>query len=422
MPAYTSEMYYEDLMKVTENQSDQGLASHLVNNSYETIKWMHSNKIDFDLIYDNQSFVKDDVSHFWGGLPVKTRNKGVGLIEQLNNRAQELGIDIWYRSPASKINMNDGKISSIDVDYNGEKLTVYTKSVILACGSFEANKKLRSKELGEIWEEAIVRGTEFNTGDGLTMAFEVGAQPFGEWDGCHSIGTDANAPTVGDFNKPGDIFKKHSYPLGILINKGGHRFVDEGADFRNYTYAKYGREILKQPGHIAYQIFDSQVRPLLRAEYDRKEASLFQANSLEELSSQLDVNRNQFIDTINEYNNAVQDGEYTPSEKDNKATKGITPPKSNWALKIAKGPFYAFPVTCGITFCFGGLRANRNAEVLDINGEPIEGLYAAGEMIGGIFYKNYPGGSGLMSGAVFGRTAGSTAGKYINRQQVDTQV
>jgi len=94
MPSYTEEQYYIDLMKATENKSEEELAKHLVSNSYDTIKWMHENKVDFDLIYDNQSFVKDGINYFWGGLPVKTSNKGVGLINQLNSRAEELGIDV----------------------------------------------------------------------------------------------------------------------------------------------------------------------------------------------------------------------------------------------------------------------------------------------------------------------------------------
>jgi len=413
MPPYPIDKYHNDLMEATGGKSKPELAEHLVSQSYETIKWMYKNKVDFDLIYDNQSFKKDGVYHFWGGLPVKTRGRGVGLIEQLNKRAEELDIEVWYESPAVQINKDSNEVSSIVVNTYGENVTVQTNSVILACGSFEANKKLRTEKLGENWANTVARGTEYNTGDGLSMAFEVGAQPYGEWSGAHAIGTDANAPSVGDFTKPGDIFKKHSYPLGIMINKDGHRFVDEGADFRNYTYAKYGREILNQPDQIAYQIYDKQVRPMLRDEYDRKEATCYKADTIEELAAQLDVNKKQFVRTIEQYNNAVQDAPYEPSEKDGKGTEGIPLPKSNWALMIEKSPFYAFPVTCGITFCFGGLKANKYGEVLDKNDKPIHGLYAAGEMIGGIFYENYPGGSGLMSGAVFGKTAGTSAGKYV---------
>lgn len=413
IPPYSEQQYYDDLMRVTKGKSDPGLANQLVTRSYETIAWMRDHGVTFELSYANQSFENDGKYHFWGNLPVKTHNKGIGLIQQLNVSAEQLGIDIWYESRAIKLDTENNRVTGIIVQQGQEKVTIKTKSVVLASGGFEANQAMRSKYIGAEWQAAIVRGTEYNTGDGLQIALEAGAQKNGDWSGCHSIGTDANAPKVGDFTKPGDIFKKHSYPLGIMLNKDGERFVDEGAEFRNYTYAKYGREILMQPDHIAYQIYDDQVRPMLRKEYNLEEATYYQGDSLEKLADLIPVNKTQFLKTISEYNASVQDGMYNPTEKDGKGTSGITPPKSNWALRIEKGPFYAFPVTCGITFSFGGLHVNPKGEVLNKEGEPIDGLFAAGEMVGGIFYENYPGGSGLMSGAIFGKLAGASAAGYV---------
>ncbi|WP_053218368.1 FAD-dependent tricarballylate dehydrogenase TcuA [Virgibacillus senegalensis] len=413
MPTYGPEDYYQDLMRVTGGKSSPELAEQLVNRSYQTIRWMKEQGVEFELNYSNQSFEKDGKYQFWGGLPVKTKNIGMGLMAALFARAEEIGIDIFYEARAIELKKEDQRISAVTVETTEKTTEVHTAAVVLACGSFEANKEMRKKYIGEEWEAAIVRGTEYNTGDGLTMALAAGAQPFGEWSGCHAIGTDYQAPRVGDFSKPGDIFKKHSYPLSVMVNQEGYRFVDEGADFRNYTYAKYGKEILKQPGHAAYQIYDQQVRPMLRKEYNLEEATYYKADTLEQLADQLPVNKQQFLQTIEEYNGAVMEGSYNPTIKDKKGTKGITPPKSNWALPIEKGPFYAFPVTCGITFSFGGLKVSPNAEVLDENEQPIPGLFAAGEMVGGIFYGNYPGGSGLMSGAVFGKLSGNTAARYI---------
>ncbi len=413
MPEYTEADYYDDLLRVTDGKSDPELARQLVSKSYETILWMKEQGVSFELNYENQSFEQDGKRHFWGGLPIKTVNKGVGLIKQLFLRAEELGIDIRYEARATELLTENERITGIIIEQNYERQTIQASSVVLACGSFEANKTLRSEYLGEEWNAAIVRGTEFNTGDGIAMALAAGGQKYGEWSGCHSIGTDYNAPRVGDFTKPGDIYKKHSYPYSIMLNREGNRFVDEGADFRNYTYAKYGREILKQPGQIAYQIYDSKVRPMLRKEYDLEEATFYQADTLEELVKLLPVNQHQFIQTILEYNDSVEEGDYNPTEKDGKGTRGIVPAKSNWALRIDEGPFYAFPVTCGITFAFGGVHTDPDGRVLNKENKPIEGLFAAGEMIGGIFYKNYPGGSGLMSGAVFGKLAGASASRYI---------
>lgn len=412
MPEYTQSDFYNDLMRVTEGNSDPVLANQLIAKSYETLSWMNNHGIKFELNYENQSFEQDGRRHFWGGLPIKTEDKGVGLIKRLFDRAEKIGIDIWYDSRAIELVTDNKNITGIKIEQNEKLTTINTSSVILACGSFEANKKMRSEHLGEEWESAIVRGTEYNTGDGITMALAVGAQKYGEWNGCHSIGTDYNAPKFGDFNKPGDIFKKSSFPLGLLINNEGNRFVDEGADFRNYTYAKYGREVLKQPGHSAFQLFDAQVRPMLRKEYNLEEATYYKADSLEELAELMSVDKEQFLKTITEFNAVVQEGDYNPTVKDGKGTVEINPPKTNWALRIDQAPFYAYPVTCGITFAFGGLHVNPEGEVLNQEGRPIAGLFAAGEMVGGIFYKNYPGGSGLMSGAVFGKLAGTSAANY----------
>jgi tricarballylate dehydrogenase len=258
-----------------------------------------------------------------------------------------------------------------------------------------------------------VRGTRFNTGAGIEMALAIGAAPFGNWSGCHAVGWDRNAPEFGDL-AVGDGFQKHSYPLGVLLNARGERFVDEGADFRNYTYAKYGRAILAQPGQFAWQVFDAKVSGLLRDEYRIKRATRVRADTLEELAAKLeDVDPAGALATLRAFNAAVQtDVPFDPNVKDGRGTVGLAVPKSNWANAIDTPPFEAFAVTCGVTFTFGGLKIDRAARVIDADGHVIPGLYAAGERVGGLFYNNYPGGSGLMAGAVFGKIAGESAGAF----------
>lgn len=412
MPDYTKEDYYNDIMRVTQGKSTPHLARQLAYKSFETIQWMNDHGVQFEL-NENQYYEVDGKRKFWGGLPVKTHRKGIGLIESLYKKADSLGVKFQYNTRAIKLDTNNNEISGLIVIQDGVEKLIPAKAVVLACGGFEANKEKRMKYIGKEWEKAIVRGTEYNTGDGLDMAIEAGAQPHGDWSACHAHTTDYSAPKVGDFTKPGDIYKKSSYPLGLIVNIEGKRFVDEGADFRNYTYAKYGKETLRQPDQKAFQLFDEQVRPMLRAEYDLEEATKIVANTIEELAEKINVDPDTLKETIKQYNNAVQEGEYNPAIKDGKGTVGITPPKSNWALRFEKPPFYAYPVTCGITFTFGGIHADENGRVLDKNDAPIPGLFAAGEMIGGIFYHNYPGGSGLMSGAVFGRLSGHTAAEYV---------
>jgi len=240
------------------------------------------------------------------------------------------------------------------------------------------------------------------------MALEIGALPWGHWSGCHSVQWDANAPWHGD-RKVGDNFQKHSYPLGVIVNLRGERFVDEGADFRNYTYVKYGRAVIEQPRRAAFQIFDAKVVHLLREEYRIREVTKAEDVTLEGLAAKLEIDVAGFARTVAAFNAAVEPGTFNPAIKDGKGTRGIAPPKSNWALPLDTPPYVGYAVTTGITFTFGGLRITESAQVVDTEQRPIPGLFAAGELVGGLFYHNYPGGAGLMAGAVFGRIAGRSA-------------
>lgn len=337
---------------------------------------------------------------------------GPGLVASLTDAAKRNGITVAYGARAASLIHDDGGVRGVRVRQNGKTREVAAKSVVLAAGGFQANAEWRTRYLGPGWDLAKVRGTRFNTGDGIRMALEAGAMPTGNWSGCHAVGWDRNASEFGDLDV-GDNFQKHSYPFGIMINANGDRFVDEGADFRNYTYAKYGRVILAQPGQFAWQVFDRKVLYLLRDEYRIKRVTKVSAATLEELVQKLDdVDPARALQTITAYNSAVRkDVPFNPNVKDSRSTVGLPVPKSNWANTIEEPPFEAYAVTCGITFTFGGVRIDPGARVIDTEGQPIPGLFAAGEMVGGIFYFNYPGGTGLMNGAVFGRIAGASAGE-----------
>jgi len=344
----------------------------------------------------------------WGG--------GPGLVEALTKIARKDGVAIAYGAHALSLLADDDGVKGVRVKHNGKTVEVATKSVVLAAGGFQANAEMRTRYLGPLWELAKVRGTRFNTGDGIRMALDIGAMPTGNWSGAHAVGWDRNAPEFGDL-AVGDNFQKHSYPLGIMINANGERFVDEGADFRNYTYAKYGRVILMQPGQFAWQVFDNKVIPMLRDEYRIKKVTKVRADTLEELAPKLDnVDAAKALETIKTYNKAVMtEVPFDPNVKDGRGARGLVIPKSNWANRIDEPPFEAYAVTCGITFTFGGLKIDTGAQVIDTEGAPIPGLFAAGELVGGLFYFNYPGGTGLMNGAVFGRIAGASAGEWATQ-------
>jgi len=409
---YTEEKFFDDMGRVTEYRTDPDLCEVLVTRSKETMWWMQSKGIRFAPIYGRQAFKVDGKFKFWGGLTVESWGGGPGLVEGLTKAAKKNGVTVAYEARAMSLIADDEGVKGVRIRHGGKTADVEAKCVVLAAGGFQANAEWRTRYLGPGWDLAKIRGTRFNTGDGIRMALDIGAMPTGNWSGCHAVGWDRNAPEFGDLTV-GDNFQKHSYPFSIMLNANGERFVDEGADFRNYTYAKYGRVILMQPGQFAWQIFDKKTLHLQRDEYRIKRVTKVRADTLEDLVGKLeDVDAAKALATIKAYNAAVKkDLPFNPNVKDGRGTVGLAIPKSNWANTIDEPPFEAFAVTCGVTFTFGGLKIDTEGRVLDTDAHVIPGLYAAGELVGGLFYFNYPGGTGLMAGAVFGKVAGTTAGR-----------
>lgn len=407
---YTEEQFFDDMGRVTQYRTNPELAEILIKQSFSTALWMRDKGVRFAPIYGRQAFKVDGKFKFWGGLTVETWGGGPGLVQALTERARKDGITIEYGARAISLLQKHGRVCGVVFRKDGTTQNVLARAVVLASGGFEANTEWRTRYLGPGWDLAKVRGSRFNIGDGIRMAIDIGARSAGNWSGCHAVGWERNAPEFGDL-AVGDAFQKHSYPFAIMLNSNGQRFVDEGADFRNYTYAKYGRIILEQPGQFAWQIFDRKTLHLLRDEYRIKQVTKVTANTLEDLVSKLeDVDSEQALKEIRIYNTAVDtSAAFNPNIKDGRRTLGLPINKSNWANTIDEPPFEAYAVTCGITFTFGGLKIDADARVLSIDAAPIPGLYAAGELVGELFYFNYPGGTGLTSGAVFGKIAGANA-------------
>lgn len=411
---YTAEAYLDDLARVTEYRTDPELASTLVEKSLPTLLWMSQKGVRFVPIYGRQAFKVDGRFTFWGGLTVEASGGGMGLVESLTRAADKAGVRIEYGARALGLLQDDaGAVRGVTVRQDGATREERADAVVLASGGFQSSPEMRARYLGPGWDLAKVRGTMYNTGDGLRMALRAGASPAGNWSGCHAVGWDLNAPEFGDL-AVGDHFQKHSYPWGVMVNAHGRRFVDEGADFRNYTYAKYGRVILEQPGQFAWQVFDRKVAHLLRDEYRIRQVTKVSAPTLEKLAEKMDgVDPAGFLAEMAGYNAAVDTSTpFNPNVRDGRGTSGLAVDKTNWANTVDEGPFEAYAVTCGITFTFGGVRiVPESAQVLDTDMRPISGLYAAGELVGGLFYFNYPGGTGLTNGSVFGRIAGASAGR-----------
>ncbi len=417
--SYTSRQFLDDFEKFNGGREITPQQKLLVAESRPTVEWLTSQGIRFEPIYSRQAFERNGRFVFWGGLTLCAHGEGDGLVLAERERFLALGGEIIYDCEATELIANGGRIAGLKVIHEGKHVDYPAAAIVLGCGGFEASPDLREKHFGAGWSQAKVRGTRHNMGAGIAMARAIGAAAGGLYEGCHAVPMDLHMPNYGNPAIPHidrKNYRKISYPFGVMLNARGERFVDEGADFRNYTYAQFGKAIIEQPSRFAWQIFDQQVASLLYEEYWTDDASSVAANSLEQLVERLDgVDLGTALRTLLEFNHAVETtATFDPTVKDGRCTSGLALPKSNWALALEKPPFRAYPVTCGITFTYGGLKTSLNAEVLHDSGNAIPGLFACGELVGDVFFEGYPGGSGLTSGAVFGKRAGESAARFVS--------
>ncbi|KAK7511421.1 FAD binding domain-containing protein [Phyllosticta citriasiana] len=441
LPPYSTAAFHADLMRVTQGRCDPDLARILVSDSWPAVAWLAALGVRFQLSYNRQAYLVDGRHKFWGGLALKTEDGGKGLVQDLLNAAKRHCIEIVYEAALQQLAKDDGTgaiVGSV-VRHESHDVLIKADAVVLAAGGFEANPRMRAQYLGPGWDVALVRGTPYNTGEALEIAMrDAGAKQAGNWSGCHSVAWDAHAPPNGGDRDVTNEFTKSAYPLGLMVNVEGKRFVDEGVDFRNHTYARFGRAILKQPDGVAFQVWDARKSAMLRDEEYRDEiVNKITATSLEELAQKCAEeglsSPDSFVWTVERYNDAVYAHRkshthiaFDPAVKDRLSTQpgALDIPKSNWALPLDKPPFLAVKVGCGITFTFGGLTVDPETAAVISTSEsrPVKGLYAIGEMLGGLYYGNYPGGSALTAGAVWGRRAGKDAARRAAKKSAEARL
>jgi tricarballylate dehydrogenase len=400
-------MVWDEVMDVTDNQSDQNMLEVHVSESLNTVQWLASKGHDW-VPAGGFNMPSDNILLMNGG--------GYGLQQRNFKLLEEGGAAVHYETAATDLIQDQkGNVVGVRALTPAGFATFHARSIVLACGSFEANPEMRARYLGPGWDMVHIRGVPFNTGDGLRMAMNIGAMPHGSWSTCHASPQDVAMPpcTIPISYTTKRSYARYMYPYSIMVNMNGERFIDEGEDLRGRTYAKTGRAILAQPGGVAFQILDAKARRMELYPTNYETATRVKADTLEKLADNLGiVNVENFIKTVREFNGAIQPGEFNPDRHrlDGKHTAGITPRKSNYSMSIEEPPFEGFPVRCGMTFTYGGLRIDpRSGQVQHVAGRPIGGLYAAGEMAGGLWVGNYASGSGMMAGATFGRIAGTGA-------------
>ena len=421
---YTADDYFREYSKVTEGMVDPSLMEMVVERSTDAIRWMvKKQNVKMEL---TSNFVHriDGKLHFLGEVPISAKGAGAGLSDYLFDRVEKMeGIDLLYETGARQLLLDEkGNVCGVKAKSKEGLRDIYARAVCLSCGGFEANPAWRARYLGPTWDLAKVRGGKYNMGDGLKMALDMGAQPYGHWSCCHATFIDADAPQPS-IKEDTDTTAKRLFIFGLIFNVNGERFLDEGEDHMDLTYARFGKTLLTQPDRMGFQLFDSKGYATItqgHVFHDYVHAPYTKASNLGEMAEKLGMNPEKFTKTVEQYNMSIKPGGKTNLYKIANASEdlhaeGIFPAKSSCAFPLDTPPYYAFPVCCGITFTYGGLKVNRQAQVVDINENPISGLYASGEIIGGLFYHNYPGATGQLTGAVFAHIAGKRAAEYSKR-------
>jgi tricarballylate dehydrogenase len=393
---YTEEEMIDDLMRISRGRANRELIETLVRKAAETVEWLTELGIEWEPGYPHTAGYRRSPKAGGQGLvdTLFRRFDGRDGVTSYDTGAIELIVDAERTVTGVRCSSPDGLV---DLIARG--------GVVLACGGFQANVQMRVAHLGRFADSLILRGSRHNTGEGIRMALDIGAQAAGQWGDFHSAVIDARSPVVEC-----GVTALYNFQMGIIVDGQGRRFLDEGEDFRDHTYVKFGKAIIEQADGRAFCIFDQQM--FQREEFARAWRPVgpaIEAQSLGQLAMELSIPGDQLAETVEAYNQAVQPGEFDLDKLDGKGTQGLTPPKSNWAMTLTEPPFVAIPVTGGITFTFGGLKVDTTARVIDVAGRPIAGLYAAGEPMGEIFYYNYPGASSVIRGAVYGRISGQDA-------------
>jgi tricarballylate dehydrogenase len=391
---YTENEFWEDLLRVTGGETDEELARHMIAESKDILGWVVQQGVRWQPSLGGTLSLGRTNSFFLGG--------GRAMLNALYLTAEKLGIDILYDAEVLDLEIEHGMFLSASLRRGDASVKVRAATLVAAAGGFEANIEWLKEYWGDAADNFLIRGTPYNRGSILKMLLDKGVQEIGDPKQCHAVAIDARAPKFDG----GIITRLDCVVFGVVVNRLGLRFYDEGEDIWPKRYAIWGRLVAAQPDQIAYIIFDQTSLTSFMP-------SLFppiQAGSIAELAGKFDLDANVLEQTIANFNAAVRPGTFDHTILDDCRTEGLTPPKTHWARKIETSPYYAYPVRPGITFTYLGTRVNKQARMLMADGKPAANMFAAGEiMAGNVLGKGYAAGIGMTIGSVFGRIAGREA-------------
>ena len=391
---YTENEFWEDLLRVTGGETDEELARFMIGESKDILNWIVEQGVRWQPSLGGTLSLGRTNSFFLGG--------GRAMLNALYLTAEKLGVEVLYDAEVLDLEIEHGMFLSASLKQGDSSVKARAATLVAAAGGFEANIEWLKQYWGDAADNFLIRRTPYNRGSILKMLLGKGVQEVGDPKQCHAVAIDARAPKFDG----GIITRLDCVVFGVVVNKEGLRFYDEGEDICPKRYAIWGRLVAAQPDQIAYIIFD-------QTSLNSFMPSLFppiQAGSIAELAGKFELDPNVLEKTIGDFNAAVRPGTFDHTILDDCRTEGLTPPKTHWARKIETPPFYAYPVRPGITFTYLGTRVNKQARMLMAGGKPAANMFAAGEiMAGNVLGRGYAAGIGMTIGSVFGRIAGREA-------------
>jgi tricarballylate dehydrogenase len=398
---YPEDELFEDLMRVTEGETDQELAKHMIHESKDMLNWIVDQGVKFQPPLGGTLGLGRTNSFFLGG--------GRAMLNALYETAERIGVHICYEAEVTELEIDNGMFLSAKAALQGDgtdQIVIQAKSLVAAAGGFESNIDWLKKYWGDAAENFLIRGTANNQGSILKMLLDNGAQEIGDPTQCHAVAIDARAPKYDG----GIITRLDCVVFGIVVNNQSERFYDEGEDIWPKRYAIWGRLVAQQPDQIAFIVFDHSVlKKFMPSLYPP-----IKADTISDLARKLEIPVQTLEETVANFNSSVIEGNFDHTILDDCRTEGIIPPKTHWARRIETPPFYAYPVRPGITFTYLGVRVDKNARIQMSDGTPSANMFAAGEiMSGNVLGRGYAAGIGMTIGSVFGRIAGREASQNV---------
>jgi tricarballylate dehydrogenase len=391
---YPEEEMWTNYLKATGGTADLELARMAVHGSASILEWMQSHGVRFQPALTGTLHLARTNAWFLGG--------GKAMVNALFRCAERLGVEVHYEAEVVGLDVADGRFRSALVRTGESTVSVPARAVVVSAGGFQSNLAWLKDAWGPAADNFLIRGAPFDTGTLLKLLLEHGAEPVGDPTQAHMVPIDARSPKFDG----GIVTRLDCVTLGIVVNKNGERYYDEGEDFWGMRYAIWGRMVAQQPDQISYVFIDSKT-------LDRFMPSVFppaKGRTVAEVAEQFGLPVEKVVATVEEFNRAVRPGTFDHTIQDDCRTEGLTPPKTHWAQRIDEPPFYGYPLRPGLTFTYYGVKIDRSAAVIFKGGRPAENIFAAGEiMAGNILPKGYIGGIGLVIGNIFGRIAGDEA-------------